>query len=77
MIGEKNKMTKFELPGVPAGGIRTVGQIRGTNTLILHAGQNGMLIALELLTTLLPARPWSMIETNSLDSSANLMSSEC
>jgi CBS domain-containing protein len=28
-----------------------VGQIRGTNTLILHAGQNGMVVALELLTT--------------------------
>src|SRR6476646_5881767 len=57
MLGEKNKMTKWELPGVPAGGIRTVGQIRGTNTLILHAGQNGMLVALELLTTHTPGAP--------------------
>lgn len=57
MMGETNKMTKWELPGVPAGGIRTVGQIRGTNTLILHAGQNGMLVALELLTTHTPGAP--------------------
>lgn len=51
MLKEANKATKFVLPGVPAGGIRTVGQIRGTNTLVLHAGQNGMVVALELLTT--------------------------
>ena len=57
MIEEKNKTMKYELPGVPAGGIRTVGQIRGTNTLILHAGQNGMLVALELLTTHTPGAP--------------------
>lgn len=51
MIEDKKKPTKWELPGVPAGGLRTVGQIRGTNTLILNAGQNGMLVALELLST--------------------------
>lgn len=51
MIEKVNKTTKWELPGVPAGGIRTVGQIRGTNTLLFSAGQNGMLVALELLTT--------------------------
>ena len=51
MLKEANKITKWQLPGVPAGGIRTVGQIRGTNPLILHAGQNGMVVALELLTT--------------------------
>ena len=51
MLKEANKAAKFVLPGVPAGGIRTVGQIRGTNTLVLHAGQNGMVVALELLTT--------------------------
>ncbi len=34
----QGQMTKWELPGVPAGGLRTVGQIRGTNTLLLHAG---------------------------------------
>jgi predicted transcriptional regulator len=57
MLKEANKVTTFALPGVPAGGIRTVGQIRGTNTLIFHAGQNGMLVALELLTTHTPGAP--------------------
>ena len=28
-----------------------MGQIRRTNTLVLHAGQNGMVVVLELLTT--------------------------
>jgi predicted transcriptional regulator len=54
---EQEKMTQWELPGVPAGGLRRVGQIRGTNTLILHAGQNGMLVALELLSTHTPGAP--------------------
>lgn len=57
MIEEKNKTMRWELPGVPAGGLRKVGQIRGTNTLILHAGQNGMLVALELLSTHTPGAP--------------------
>jgi predicted transcriptional regulator len=57
MLKEANKVTTFTLPGVPAGGIRTVGQIRGTNTLILHTGQNGMAVALELLTTHTPGAP--------------------
>lgn len=52
-----NEMVKFELPGVQAGGIRTVGQIRATNTLIFHAGQNGMVVTLELLTTHTPGAP--------------------
>lgn len=34
-----------------------MGQIRGTNTLILRAGQNGMLVALELLSTHTPGAP--------------------
>lgn len=48
---------RSELPGVPAGGIRTVGQIRGTNDLILHVGQNGMTVALELLSSHTPGAP--------------------
>ena len=52
-----NEMVKFELHGVQAGGIRTVGQIRGTNTLIFHPGQNGMVVTLELLTTHTPGAP--------------------
>ena len=31
----------------PGWGICTVEPIRGTNTLIFHAGQNGMVVALE------------------------------
>jgi predicted transcriptional regulator len=57
MLKEANKGVTFTLPGSPAGGIRTVGQIRGTNTLILHAGQNGMAVALELLTSHTPGAP--------------------
>ena len=38
-------------PGVPVDGLNTVGQIDATNPLVFHAGQNGMEIALALLTT--------------------------
>ena len=37
--------------GVPAGGLKTVGQIVATNTLTFRAGQNGLAIAVELLST--------------------------
>lgn len=57
MIKEQIKMSTQELPGVPAGGIRTVGQIRGTNSLILHAGQNGMAVAVELVSSHTPGAP--------------------
>jgi predicted transcriptional regulator len=57
MMIKANKGPTFTLPGAPAGGIRTVGQIRGTNTLILHTGQNGMAVALELLTSHTPGAP--------------------
>jgi CBS domain-containing protein len=57
MLKEANKRPRFTLPGAPAGGIRTVGQIRGTNKVILHAGQNGMAVALELLTSHTPGAP--------------------
>lgn len=49
--------SKTELPGVPAGGLRKVGQIRGTNSLVLHIGQNGMAAALELLSSHTPGAP--------------------
>lgn len=54
---KEEKVTKSELPGVPAGGLRRVGQIRGTNDLIFHAGQDGMAVALELLSTHTPGAP--------------------
>lgn len=56
MLTDTHK-AKTALPGVPAGGLRTVGQIRGTNDLILHVGQNGMTVALELLSTHTPGAP--------------------
>ncbi len=56
MLTDTNSV-KPELPGVPAGGLRTVGQIRGTNDLILHVGQNGMTVALELLSSHTPGAP--------------------
>ena len=37
--------------GVPVGGLRTVGQIVATNMLTFQAGQNGLAIAVELLST--------------------------
>jgi predicted transcriptional regulator len=37
--------------GVPFGGLKTVGQIVATNTLTFQAGQNGLAIAVELLST--------------------------
>ena len=43
--------------GVPVGGLKTVGQIVATNTLTFQAGQNGLAIAVELLSTILLARP--------------------
>lgn len=52
-----NEIVEFELPGVPAGGLRRIGQIRGTNTLTLRAGQNGMAVALELLSSHMPGAP--------------------
>lgn len=39
------------MPGVPAGGLKTVGQIDATNPLVFRAGQNGLEIALALLST--------------------------
>jgi predicted transcriptional regulator len=57
MIKEQSKVSMQRLPGVPAGGIRTVGQIRGTNNLTFHAGQNGMAVAIELLSSHTPGAP--------------------
>jgi hypothetical protein len=41
----------MSVAGVPAGGLKTVGQIVATNTLTFRTGQNGMAIAVELLST--------------------------
>ena len=37
--------------GVPVGGLKTVGQIDATNPLVFYAGQDGMEIAVALLST--------------------------
>lgn len=44
-------MTTRTMPGVPGGGFKTVGQIVGTNEMLFHSGQNGLAIAVELLST--------------------------
>lgn len=44
-------MTTMSRPGVPVGGFKTVGQIVATNEMVFHAGQNGLAIAVELLST--------------------------
>lgn len=41
-------MTTF---GVPAGGLKTIGQIDATNPLVFYAGQDGMAIAVALCST--------------------------
>jgi CBS domain-containing protein len=43
--------------GVPVGGLKTVGQITGTNDLRFHAGQNGLAVAVELLSSHTPGAP--------------------
>jgi predicted transcriptional regulator len=57
MLKQENKVMKWEVPGTPAGGLRTVGQITATNDLIFRTGQNGMSVALELLSTHTPGAP--------------------
>jgi len=37
--------------GVPVGGLNTVGQIVATNDVVFHSGQNGLAIAVALLST--------------------------
>lgn len=37
--------------GVPVGGLNTVGQIVATNDVVFHTGQNGLAIAVALLST--------------------------
>jgi CBS domain-containing protein len=46
-----NKEDLMTMPGVPAGGLKTVGQIHATNPLVFYAGQNGLEIAVALLST--------------------------
>jgi predicted transcriptional regulator len=50
-------MTTLSRPGVPVGGFTTVGQIHGTNDLVIRRNQNAMGVAVELLTTHTPGAP--------------------
>jgi len=50
-------MTTLSRPGVPAGGFKTIGQVRATNDLVFNQKQNAMGIAVELLTTHTPGAP--------------------
>jgi len=50
-------MATLSRPGVPAGGFKTIGQVRATNDLVFTRKQNAMGIAVELLTTHTPGAP--------------------
>ncbi len=50
-------MASNRLPGVPVSGLKTVGQIVPTNDVVFHTGQNGLAIAVELLSTHTPGAP--------------------
>lgn len=45
------------MPGVPAGGLKTVGQVHATNNLLFSRIQNAMGVAVELLSTHTPGAP--------------------
>jgi CBS domain-containing protein len=50
-------MSTTAIPGVPVGGLKKVGQIVGTNQLMFRTDQNGLAIAVELLSTHTPGAP--------------------
>lgn len=50
-------MTTMSGPGVPVGGFRTVGQIDATNAVLFRADQNGLAVAVELISTHTPGGP--------------------
>jgi CBS domain-containing protein len=54
---QEGGMTTLGRPGVPAGGFKTIGQVRATNDLVFTRKQNAMGIAVELLTTHTPGAP--------------------
>jgi len=45
------------MPGVPAGGLKSVGQIHATNPFVFRKHQNALGIAVELLSTHTPGAP--------------------
>ncbi|NGZ96263.1 MAG: hypothetical protein CV089_09070 [Nitrospira sp. WS110] len=57
-----NKEGVMDMSGVPADGLKTVGQIDATNPLVFYAGQNGLEIAVELCSTHTAGAP--VVDTN-------------
>src|SRR5205807_10317792 len=47
----QDKEETMNIPGVPREGFKTVGQIEGTDVLLFRAGQDGLAIAIELVST--------------------------
>ena len=66
-------MTTKTIAGVPVGGLKTVGQINGTNDLLFQTGQNGLAVAVELLSTHTPGALSWMTAANLSASSVNSM----
>lgn len=50
-------MATQTMPGVPAGGFKTIGEIRPTNDMVVHLDKNAMGIALDLLSSHTPGAP--------------------
>jgi predicted transcriptional regulator len=47
----------MSVQGIPPGGLKTIGQIVGTNELRFHAAQNGLAIAVEILSSHISGAP--------------------
>ncbi len=50
-------MTMHNKPGVPVGGLNTIGQIDATNALYFEENRNGMTVAIDLLSTHIAGAP--------------------
>lgn len=53
----------MNMPGVPVGGLKTVGQIDATNPLVFYAGQDGLELAVALCSTHTAGAP--VVDANS------------
>jgi CBS domain-containing protein len=47
----------MSIPGVPGEGLKTVGQIVGTNELLFQAGENGLAVATKLVSSHITGAP--------------------
>ena len=57
MLSKEENMTVHNKLGVPVGGLNTIGQIDGTNTLYFEENRNGMTVAIDLLSTHIAGAP--------------------